>query len=157
MRRRYSRSLTTRYRTDRPTSVAKLGRKPRYKLHPLIVVDQEDAHLLQKSWRALTNGHRIYACRWEGKECVLLHRLIMKAKPGQVVDHLNGIGLDCRKVNLKLTTQANNMLREHPNGGVYKKGNRWRVHMSNKYLGTFDTEAEARAFRSKERTRRLAS
>jgi len=37
-----------------------------------------------------------------------LHRAIMNTLPGFVVDHLNGNGLDCRKVNMVVTTQREN-------------------------------------------------
>jgi hypothetical protein len=39
---------------------------------------------------------------------VSMHRLIMNAKPGDVVDHINGNPLDNRKENLRLVTNQQN-------------------------------------------------
>lgn len=39
---------------------------------------------------------------------VRIHRIIMAAKPGEVVDHINGNPLDNRRNNLRVTTQAKN-------------------------------------------------
>jgi HNH endonuclease len=39
----------------------------------------------------------------------LLHRAIMKAPPGSVVDHINGIRLDDRRCNLRLVTHQENL------------------------------------------------
>lgn len=37
-----------------------------------------------------------------------LHRFVMQAQKGDVVIHLNGNGLDCRKANLKISSHADN-------------------------------------------------
>lgn len=44
-----------------------------------------------------------------------LHRVIMNALPGFVVDHLNGDGLDNRRGNLRVTTQKENAKAERQN------------------------------------------
>lgn len=38
-----------------------------------------------------------------------LHRMIMKARPGETIDHINRNKLDNRKFNLRLCTQSQNM------------------------------------------------
>lgn len=42
------------------------------------------------------------------KPRLYLHRLVMDAPEGLQVDHENGDGLDCRRVNMKLTTNKGN-------------------------------------------------
>lgn len=44
-----------------------------------------------------------------------LHRVIMNALPGFVVDHINGNGLDNRTENLRVTTQKENAKAERQN------------------------------------------
>jgi hypothetical protein len=39
---------------------------------------------------------------------IMLHRLIMDAPQGLVVDHINGLGLDNRRANLRICTQNDN-------------------------------------------------
>lgn len=54
---------------------------------------------------------------------IYLHRIIMEAKEGQVVDHLNRDGLDNRRENLKLYDSHSEHMRgnkNHAKGGRYK-------------------------------------
>ena len=39
----------------------------------------------------------------------LLHRIVLNAAPGIVVDHKNRNGLDCRKTNLRIATTSQNL------------------------------------------------
>ena len=38
----------------------------------------------------------------------LLHRILMDAKPGQIIDHKNGNPLDCRESNMRFCTLSQN-------------------------------------------------
>jgi hypothetical protein len=67
------------------------------------------------SWHLKTGGapDKVYAQTTVrtgdgGKRSVLLHRFIMGARPGEIVDHKSGDTLDCRRSNLRVTTTRGN-------------------------------------------------
>lgn len=87
---------------------------------------------------------------------VFLHREIMNAPDGTVVDHINGIRLDNRKANLRICSNAQNSLnrklsKANKSGytGVYwiAKTKMWLVNIKfegeAKYLGTFRSKKAA--------------
>lgn len=95
---------------------------------------------------------------------VLMHRIIVGAKRGQVVDHANHDKLDNRRPNLRVGTQSTNMANglRHADKvtsrfkGVYWNPDRkkWFASCANKYLGLFlDEEAAARAYDREARKR----
>lgn len=60
-----------------------------------------------------------------------MHRLLMAAPPGLVVDHINRDSLDNRKSNLRLVTVQQNACnrgrnRHRPNSTTIARGVRWR-------------------------------
>lgn len=59
---------------------------------------------------------------------IKLHRLVLDAQPLQIVDHINGNGLDCRRVNLRIVTTTQNA--QHS-----EKGRRACGTHSSKYKG----------------------
>lgn len=81
---------------------------------------------------------------------LLLHRLVMKAPAGVLVDHINRDGLDNRRVNLRLCNQSQNKAnrpapRNNTSGykGVHAtRSGRWAARITIDYraihLGTFD-------------------
>jgi len=127
--------------------------------------DADLGNVSRRKWTYLPNGRSGYAVRWERqagqRRTVYLHREIMGAAPGQVVDHIDGNGLDNRRSNLRLCNQVQNTanraapVRTIPYRGVYaetRAGRRpyfaqikafrkcWR-------LGSFsEQEAAARAY-----------
>lgn len=83
---------------------------------PGVRVDDEDRWLLEQfRWRKRSDGYVIrslYIGWIDGKyryKRLYLHRVIMKAGPGEIVDHINGDPLDNRRCNLRVVTQHINM------------------------------------------------
>lgn len=121
------------------------------------IVDTADyAWLSQYKWCLnSTRAGGQYACRRVGRKQVSMHRLIMNAPKGMVVDHIDGNGLNNRRSNLRLCTPGQNMCnRRKYRGksqykGVFRKTRDGRCYAKigfqgeKIYLGTFDTEIEA--------------
>ena len=122
------------------------------------IVDAADYEWLsQYKWYA-SEGHagKCYAMSHAGRRRpVRMHRLIMKPPPGFVVDHIDGNGLNNRRSNLRICTQAQN-LRNRPGRvatsrfkGVSfdKRRNLWAACISENdrtiHIGCFDSEIEA--------------
>lgn len=83
-----------------------------------------------------------------------LHRFVLSAKSGTIVDHKNGDHLDNRRANLRLASKGENTINRGKlatNGsgmkGVSKRGDKYRafVHKDGKtiYLGSYETKQKA--------------
>lgn len=132
------------------------------------LVDPEDyAWLSQYKWYAHKTTYGTYMAartyRDETGKLIFLymHRAIVAAPEGMVVDHINGDTLDNRRANLRICTRAENNRNMHRFRtrkraaihsrfkGVYwdKKSKKWmaqiRVNKRNIYLGRYETEQEA--------------
>ena len=111
-------------------------------------------------WSAIPSKGRFYAsiCAWKFSRgvTVKMHRLIMGATPGTVVDHINREGTDNRKCNLRIVTQQQNSAWHRGGRGTTSKFNgvhfdshigKWRAQTSfmkkRHHIGLFDTEIEA--------------
>jgi hypothetical protein len=124
----------------------------------------EDAH----AWHAKRDGYTFYAVRniFRGKGkwgYESMHRKILSRKMGrdllkhEIVDHINGDGLDNRKSNLRSVTKSQNNSNCRCHGkrltskyiGVcwYKAGRKWvaqiGVNRKRLFLGFHTTELEA--------------
>jgi hypothetical protein len=79
----------------------------------------------------------------------LLHRYIMNAPDGVMVDHINGDIQDNRKANLRLVTAKENTWNRLARGCTKHKTGKWQSTIEsdgkNYYLGLFNTPEEASA------------
>jgi hypothetical protein len=129
-------------------------------------VDAADYEWLSKyKWTALVTGAKVYAIRAEKGKTILMHREIMNAPAGMVVDHIDGNGANNRRTNLRLCTRAQNLYNSKPRAsrsqykGVRfeKRTGKWIAEITHRgkkhYLGAFDNEIEAaHAYDQKART-----
>lgn len=118
------------------------------------IVDPDFAYLADYKWICQKNG---YAARDVGgrknKKRIYMHRLIMNAQKGEIVDHKNHDTLDNRKINLRICTQVGNGANQkcrNPHGfkGVtlIKSTGKFMSQCAvggRKYLGVFNTPEEA--------------
>jgi hypothetical protein len=129
------------------------------------LVDDADYEALAAfKWYAQASHGTFYASRriripGAGQVVVRVHRQIIKPPSGLYVDHIDGNGLDNRRLNLRLATDAlnrRNRFRRSPTAcglpmGVYRsaQGGRYRAMIGHGgervYLGSFDTPESAHA------------
>ena len=126
------------------------------------IVDPEDyAQLCQNEWLLKESRNTCYAWRMQfenGKlKIIYMHREIMQATAGTIVDHQNRNGLDNRKANLQFADHRQNALnctkRGRPSGSKYRgvcrdeRRGKWRAYIHTdlkpKHLGYFDSEEKA--------------
>ncbi len=94
-----------------------------------------------------------YACTTKG---VKMHRVIMDAPKGYVVDHINGNKLDNRRSNLRIVKHSTNIrngrIRRNNKSGTqgvnyHRARNQWRAYIMVNYkhinLGWFDNREDA--------------
>lgn len=73
-----------------------------------VQVDDDLLEELSKHrWRLHKGKHTHYAVSTRG---LMMHRLVIQATKGVLVDHINGDGLDNRRANLRLCSNAQNMM-----------------------------------------------
>ncbi len=122
------------------------------------IVDPEDYQKLsQDDWQLFeTENKKCYAARIEGIKIEYMHRQIMNAPKGSIVDHRDHEGLNNTRDNLRFATRSQNSCnRKRLNYGSSKyrgvcrgnECNKWRAYISfngqRKYLGYFENEEDA--------------
>jgi hypothetical protein len=128
-----------------------------------IVDDADYERLRQYSWSARKPKGYWYAARWRrsneppGSCIILMHRFLLDAPAGVLVDHRDGDGLNNRRSNIRTATHSQNshnrkMHVTNTSGfkGVVrnnKRGRPWlaRIALNRRqmYIGVFDTPEEA--------------
>jgi hypothetical protein len=129
------------------------------------LVDDEDYEALNKfkwhvderkdgkDWRAVRSLPRT---KTGPRKTIFMHRFILNANDGQIVDHKNGNGLDNRRANIRLCSQGQNLANmrntQHHSSrfkGVYwyERVKKWQVNIRKdgrtQYLGRFYSEEVA--------------
>jgi hypothetical protein len=124
------------------------------------LIDAEDSAFLSQ-WNWIED--RGYATRpitrEDGKQRILLmHRVIMGLRAGEICDHKNRNGLDLRRSNLRIATRQQNMWNTSPRHnsqgfpGIHLcRPGKWKaiikMNGKNRYLGIFNTpEAASQAY-----------
>jgi len=124
------------------------------------IVDPQDFEELNKfGWYAKKHRNTFYAVRGvreNGRNRTInMHRVILQAPAGSIVDHENRTGTDNRRSNLRFATPAQNAAnRAKVRGlgssiykGVKRDGGKWRAGITHnclhEHLGSFDNEIDA--------------
>lgn len=118
------------------------------------VSDEDYDRLSGYRYRLFCDGGRRYAYRDEGGRLIALHQDVLGLKPGAVIDHINGDGLDNTRRNLRYATPSQNQANRHQPKkasassqyrGVVSLGFEARIRVKRKLLrlGRFATEVEA--------------
>lgn len=116
------------------------------------IIDEVDLPLLpRRKWQAFPRRDRcgFYVTSRGG---IRMHRFLMNPLPEQIVDHINGNGLDNRRINLRIGTQSQNCVNRKRTPGNLLRGVRlkkglWQAKIKYKgrewSLGYYRTEIEA--------------
>lgn len=116
-------------------------------------VDQEDYDRLSKhKWYAYKHGYTYYAFTRINKKIVLMHRFILGVWFKEIeIDHINGVGIDNRKENLRICTHSQNMHNRKTwgkssylgvsfNSGINKYGSVIHRDKTRYFLGYYESE-----------------
>jgi len=134
---------------------------PKYGIKQILIDDEDWDRIKKHKWCIIKTQNNFYVVtniiENKCKRSLRLHRLIMKIKNSKIlVDHKNLDTLDNRKQNLRICTQAQNMMNRGKtiiNNNGYKgvdwliKNKRWRARIKLNYkqinLGHFKNKKDA--------------
>lgn len=128
-----------------------------------LVDDADHERLSEHKWGCMKSRNTYYAYRafWDKNKKttsspIYMHRAILSAPRGKMCDHINGDGLDNRKSNLRLSSNAQNLANSSKNRnntsgfkGVARSssGRKWTaqimVNRKSRFLGSFDEKIKA--------------
>lgn len=129
----------------------------------IAVVDAADFEALSHwNWFAMRSHPRRANCKWyaarrdEQKHWVTMHRMIIGALPGVLIDHRDGDGLNNRRTNIRIASPTGNAQNRRPrvgNTSGFKgvswdsRAERWHVQIAingkNTHVGHFDLKEDA--------------
>lgn len=122
----------------------------------VVKVDSEDYNYLSKNKWLYDSGYAKRHKKRPEKGWIIMHRVIMNAPNNLHCDHINGDKLDNRKSNLRLCSNAQNMMNRpkqvnNKSGfrGVswHKQRRKWRAYIKSNgkqiALGLYDSPEEA--------------
>ena len=124
------------------------------------IVDDDDFEKLNLlRWNCNSFGYATRVQRtkedYTKKEVLIMHRIVMGARKGDLIDHINGDKLDNRKENLRFADKSKNAMNMHkvygeiPYKGVYfdktKQSYAVRISINGKhtFVGRYKTDIEA--------------
>lgn len=119
-----------------------------------IILDN-NSEWINFTWNVNKEGYARRQKKVDGKRItIFLHRLVISAKPNEIVDHINRNKLDNRLENLRIVDQKLNSINRGKSKnklskykGVTKKKMaskiKYQVYCGGKYIGVYDTEQEA--------------
>ncbi len=108
------------------------------------IVDAEDyGRLSQHKWHVLKRARTEYAGGYRNGKYNKMHRVLLNAPAGLVVDHRDGNGLNNRKSNLRLCTHQENIYNQRPRLGAKSRfrGVCWHK-AKNKYIALIQKEGK---------------
>jgi len=155
------------FRIEGDTAFIRLGMRRNAVIREAIIdIDDLDRVLAFGRWTRSTcrNGDREYAAC--NVPQTLLHRFLLCPPVGMVVDHINRNSLDCRRANMRLCTQAENMQNRPAQRGSFSgvrnvywiaESQKWSVNMKVEKrricLGRFERLEDAIAMAAEGRRR----
>ncbi len=121
------------------------------------IVDPDDYQKLsQYDWHLLETKGKCYAAMFNEGKILYMHRFIMNAPKGRIVDHRNRESLDNRKTNLRFATRSQNSCNKkitkkgtskYRGVSIEKDSKKWQAiiyyNRMRKHLGLFENEEDA--------------
>jgi hypothetical protein len=93
--------------------------------HFTIIDEQDEGLLYARHWWIAVKGRHCYVVGKVNHKNVKLHRIIARAREGEIVDHINRNSLDNRRSNLRKCTRGQNVQNTKPWGVSPFRGVNW--------------------------------